>query len=206
MTVNSIVARLNRHTAPENLGGEALLWRITGILGESADRLFHTLCNELPWQQPTLKLYGQEHLVPRLTSWIGDPGVAYRYSGIEHRAVGWPSALSPLLARIEDLTGRRPNGALANLYRNGDDAMGWHRDNEPELGATPWILSYNLGAARDFAFREYGSSRQCCVMSLHHDQLLVMAPAVQKDFEHALPRRKRVRETRLNLTFREIVQ
>lgn len=206
MTVNSTVNHLNRHAAPVMLDGRALLWRITGVLGASAEPLFHTLCNQLPWQQPTLKLYGREHPVPRLTCWLGETGVAYRYSGIQHRATGWPDPLSPLLARLEALTGRRPNGALANLYRSGNDAMGWHRDNEPELGAAPWIVSYNLGASRDFAFRPYGSGRQSQVMLLCHDELLVMAPSVQRDFEHALPRRKRVREWRLNLTFREIVR
>ncbi|ASK33911.1 alpha-ketoglutarate-dependent dioxygenase AlkB family protein [Alloalcanivorax mobilis] len=205
MTVNSTEQRLNRHGTPLVLDGGARVWLITGLLGASATALFNTLCNQLPWRQPRLKLYGREHPVPRLTCWLGEAGVRYRYSGIDHHADGWPAALSPLLVALGECSGRHPNGALANLYRDGDDAMGWHRDNEPELGAAPWILSYNLGASRDFAFRRYGSGRQSHVLSLAHDSLLVMSPRVQQDFEHALPRRRRVVQPRLNLTFRDIV-
>ncbi|MDN5863038.1 MAG: alpha-ketoglutarate-dependent dioxygenase AlkB [Salinisphaera sp.] len=196
--------RLNDQTAPWVLDGAACLWLISPILGEPATALYHTLCNELPWRQPKLTLYGREHPVPRLTCWLGDAGVHYRYSGIDHRATGWPAPLAPLIAALHARTGRQPNGALANLYRDGADAMGWHRDNEPELGAHPWILSYNLGASRDFVLRRYGESRQSHRLSLEHDSLLVMSPAVQRQFEHALPRRRRVTTARLNLTFREI--
>lgn len=205
MAVNNDVQRLDNQTTPIILAGAARYWLISPLLGASATALFHTLCNELPWQQPRLKLYGREHPVPRLTCWLGEAGIAYRYSGIEQRATGWPAALAPVLEEVEKRTGQRPNGALANLYRDGDDAMGWHRDNEPELGEQPWILSYNLGAARDFAFRRYGEGRQSHLLRLDHDSLLVMSPPVQRDFEHALPRRRGVKEARVNLTFRHIV-
>jgi alkylated DNA repair dioxygenase AlkB len=205
MSVNSTIARLNSHTTSIDLGHGARLWLIPGVLGDAAEPLFHTLCNHLPWDQPRVRVFGREHPVPRLIGWVADHGVTYRYSGLTHEGQGWPPALDNLRDRVAELTGRRPNGALANLYRDGDDSMGWHRDNEPELGAHPWVLSYNLGAARDFAFRPYGSGRQSRVIPLEHDSLLVMSPQVQTHFEHALPRRRRVREPRLNLTFREIV-
>ena len=205
MTVNSTITRLNQHTAPIDLGHEARLWLIPGILGDAATALFHTLCNQLPWDRPRVRVFGREHPVPRLTCWVADQGVSYRYSGLTHEGRGWPPALDALRRRVTELTGRTPNGALANLYRNGDDSMGWHRDNEPELGAHPWVLSYNLGAARDFAFRPYGSGRQSRVIPLEHDSLLIMSPEVQIHFEHALPRRRRIQDARLNLTFREIV-
>lgn len=204
MAVNSTVKQLNNQATPKVLGGGACLWLITPFFGASATALYHTLCNELPWRQPRLTLYGREHAVPRLTCWLGDAGVRYRYSGIDQQASGWPAPLTPLIAALHARTGRRPNGALANLYRDGADAMGWHRDNEPELGARPWILSYSLGASRDFVFRRRGESRQSHRLSLEHDSLLVMSPAVQHDFEHALPRRRRVTTARLNLTFRDI--
>lgn len=205
ITVNSTITRLNERTVPIELGQGARLWLIHGVLGDAATPLFHTLCNHLPWDRPQVRVFGRAHLVPRLTCWVADHGVTYRYSGLTHEGQGWPAAMDNLRDRVAILTGRRPNGALANLYRDGDDSMGWHRDNEPELGAHPWVLSYNLGAARDFAFRPYGSGRQSRVIALEHDSLLVMSPEVQTHFEHALPRRRRVREPRLNLTFREIV-
>ena len=205
ITVNSTITRLNESTTAIELGQGARLWLIHGVLGEDAQPLFHTLCNHLPWDRPRVRVFGREHPVPRLTCWVADSGVRYRYSGLTHQGKGWPPALDTLRREVTALSGRRPNGALANLYRDGDDSMGWHRDNEPELGAHPWVLSYNLGAARDFAFRPYGSGRQSRVIALEHDSLLVMSPEVQTHFEHALPRRRRVREPRLNLTFREIV-
>ncbi len=205
ITVNSTITRLNERTAPIELGHGARLWLIHRVLADAAAPLFHTLCNHLPWDRPRVRVFGREHPVPRLTCWVADHGVTYRYSGVAHEGQGWPLTLDDLRDRVATLTERHPNGALANLYRDGDDSMGWHRDNEPELGAHPWVLSYNLGAARDFAFRPYGSGRQSRVIPLEHDSLLVMSPEVQTHFEHALPRRRRVREARLNLTFREIV-
>lgn len=183
----------------------AQVWLLHPVLGESSQSLFAQLCQQLPWQQPRVQVFGRYHRVPRLTCWLAEKEVNYRYAGLHHLGQGWPSAMASLRATITALTGRQPNGALANLYRHGDDSMGWHRDNEPELGPRPWVLSYNMGATRDFAFRRYGTRRQSHLISLEHDSLLVMAPSVQTYYEHALPRRRRVREARLNLTFRDIV-
>ena len=205
MTVNSSLSRQPPWPAPTELGQGARLWLFSSVLGDQATPLFHTLCNELPWESPTVRVFGREHPVPRQTCWLAAAGVRYRYSGLVHEGRGWPPALATLRQRLADLTGRDPNGVLANLYRDGDDTMGWHRDNEPELGPTPWVLSYNLGAARDFAFRRHGEHRQCHTLTLHHDDLLVMSPETQHHFEHALPRRRRVKAPRLNLTFREII-
>ena len=204
MSVNSSLACPPTWPTPTELGQDARLWLFSGVLGDHADALFHTLCNELPWERPRVRVFGRQHPVPRLTCWLADPGVRYRYSGLVHEGRGWPEALTTLRRRLGALTGRAPNGVLANLYRDGDDTMGWHRDNEPELGPMPWVLSYNLGAARDFALRRHGEHRQCRVLTLRHDDLLVMSPRVQHHFEHALPRRRRVDAPRLNLTFREI--
>lgn len=205
MTVNTTKNRLDSQVTPIDMDNGAFIWLLPDILGPGAWSLFQTLCQQLPWQQPQVRVFGRRHSVPRLTCWIADQGVGYHYSGISHLGIGWPAVMAPLRQRLTVLTGRHPNGALANLYRHGDDSMGWHRDNEPELGRDPWILSYNLGAERDFAFRQYGTSRQSHLITLQHDSLLVMSPQVQTHFEHALPRRRRVRDRRLNLTFREII-
>ena len=187
------------------LDGQATLWLWRGFLpAPMADDLQQQLASELAWAQPTVRVYGRDHPVPRLTAWFGDPGVRYRYSGLEHVASGWPHSLQPVLDRIMKTTGQPFNSALANRYRNGLDTMGYHSDDEPELGPQPWIASLSLGSQRDFVFRRRGSTRQYASIALPHNSLLLMHPAVQQHFEHALPRRKRVSGERINLTFRQV--
>ncbi len=191
-----------------DLSSDAQLHRWAGLMGPSqADRLLATLSQTLDWQQPKITVYGRQHPVPRLTAWHGDAGLRYRYSGHTHTARGWPAALLPIKTAVEQVTGKTFNSVLANLYRNGDDCMGYHSDNEPELGHAPWVASYNLGACRELTFRPKGpgSQRQCLSVPLHHDDLLLMSPGVQARFEHALPRRRNRPDPRINLTFRYII-
>ena len=171
MTVNSTITRLNQRTAPIDLGHEARLWLIPGILGDAATALFHTLCNQLPWDRPRVRVFGREHPVPRLTCWVADQGISYRYSGLTHEGRGWPPALDALRRRVTELTGRTPNGALANLYRDGDDSMGWHRDNEPEID-TASIASLSLGATRTFKIR-HRTTKEVVNVELAHGDLMV---------------------------------
>ena len=62
-----------------------------------------------------------------------------------------------LLARmrqdVEAATGYRYNSVLLNLYRDQHDSVGWHSDNERELGGDPVIASLSLGATRSFRLR-----------------------------------------------------
>ena len=188
--------------------GDATLHYWSGLMGQShADHALITLSQALDWRQPNITVYGRQHPVPRLTAWHGDAGLHYRYSGHTHIATGWLAALLPIKAEIEHINGKTFNSVLANRYRNGDDCMGYHSDNEPELGCTPWIASYNLGATRELTFRPKspGGRRQCFSLPLHHDSLLLMSPQVQAGFEHALPRRRNCPDPRINLTFRFIV-
>ena len=96
------------------------------------------------------------------------------------------------------------DACLANFYRNGQDYMGWHSDNEASLGPTPYIASLSLGAARDFIFR-HKQNKQRVAVALQHGDLLVMFGHCQRDWQHALPQRKRVTEPRINLTFRQMI-
>src|SRR5690606_5801874 len=107
-------------------------------------------------------------------------------------------------ALAEGLTGQHYNSVLANLYRNGLDHMGWHADDEAELGQTPWIASLSLGAERDFCLGRKGANRIALRLALPHNSLLLMAPQLQRHWQHSLPVRKRVQTARLNLTFRLI--
>ena len=168
--------------------------------------LMNELVSTLPWEQPSLQLFGRWHRIPRLQCWCGDAGMSYRYSGRRHDAHPWNAPLQTLRTLAQEYTGQRYNSVLVNLYRDGADSMGWHADDEASLGATPWIASWSLGAERDFTLRRRGSHGIEHVLPLQHGQLLLMSPAVQRDWQHALPRRRRVSAARLNLTFRYIVR
>uniref|UniRef100_A0A665UUD8 AlkB homolog 2, alpha-ketoglutarate-dependent dioxygenase n=1 Tax=Echeneis naucrates TaxID=173247 RepID=A0A665UUD8_ECHNA len=99
-----------------------------------------------------------------------------------------------------------------SLYKDGQDHMGEHRDDEKELDPICPIASVSLGAARDFIFRHRDargkqSSRQIepVRLELAHGSLLLMNPPTNTFWYHSLPVRKKVLLPRINLTFRRIV-
>lgn len=189
---------------PIQLDGETQLWLWQQVLPcDQAQQLLQHLRDSLPWEQPQLHLFGKHHPIPRLASWHGD--ASYRYSGKLFAPHPWTPELRQACHLAETLTGKRFNSVLCNLYRNGDDRMGWHADDEPELGASPWIASLSLGAKRDFCLKRKGEHQTFLRLALPHNSLLLMAPAVQQHWQHALPSRKREREARLNLTFRHLL-
>ena len=117
---------------------------------EVADRALDRCWLELEWSQRTIKLFGRQVMQPRLIAWYGDPQAVYCYSGLKLEPLPWHPLLLELKTHIEDLTGGRFNSVLANAYRNGRDSMGWHSDDERELGESPTIASVSLGAVRRF--------------------------------------------------------
>lgn len=176
------------------------LWLLPALLPpHTADSLLAELIAGLAWRQDTVRLYGRSHAIPRLHQWYGDPGCDYRWSGLSLTPLPWPHALAELRDAVIAAAGARFNCALANLYRDGRDAMGWHADDEPELGGI--VASVSLGAPRDLALRSRDGDRRLTV-PLPHGSLLVMADGCQQRWQHALPRRLRVTEPRVNLTFR----
>ena len=151
-------------------------------------------------------MFGREVDTPRLTAWYGDPGVSYAYSGAVHDARPWPPEVARLRDRLHDELGVRFNGVLGNLYRDGRDAMGWHSDDERELGPRPVIASVSLGAARRFRLRHRTSADAPSLdLPLQHGSLLVMRGDTQRCWRHCVPRTARTCSARVNLTFRRIV-
>lgn len=178
------------------------LWLWHDLMGSASAALLTSLVDDLPWQQPRIRLFGRTHPIPRLQCWMGDPEAHYRYSGLDLIPLPWHEGVHTVRKRIETVTGQAFNSVLLNLYRDGEDRMGWHSDDEAELGDEPWVASYSLGAARRFAFRRRGGTRTAHVLELAHDTLLLMGPEVQRNWQHALPVMKRVRTPRINMTFR----
>jgi alkylated DNA repair dioxygenase AlkB len=166
---------------------------------KEADQLFARLRADVAWEQHTITLYGRSVLTPRLTAWMGDG--PYRYSGIVNEPAPWPQALAALRERLRDELGVDFNSCLANLYRNGTDSMGYHSDNEPELGPRPTIASISLGDRRRFVLRQRTTGTRWS-WELGHGDLLVMRDESQSDYAHAVPKTSRPVGPRMNLTFR----
>ena len=110
--------------------------------------IHNRLLKELDWSEEHLQIYGKSVKAPRLMCWYGDPDAVYTYSGVTHTPLAWTDILLKLKQRLETVTGKEFNSMLANLYRDGNDSMGWHSDKEKELGTAPFIASLSFGDAR----------------------------------------------------------
>ncbi len=170
-----------------------------------ADRLFLALRDTTPWRQESIKLYGREIPLPRLTAWHGDGGVTYRYSGIANDPVPWTPALLEIKAAVERAAGAAFNGVLLNRYRTGLDGVAWHSDDEPEFGDDPVIASVSFGAARRFQLRHKARKELRAEVTLTHGSLLVMRGPTQRHWAHQVPKTKKPVGERINLTFRLVV-
>jgi len=165
---------------------------------------FRRLHSEIPWERHRLRLFGREVDSPRLSCWIGDADAVYTYSGTRFTPHPWSPACAELREEISVLCGERYNSVLGNLYRDGRDSMGWHSDDEAELGPQPCIASLSLGATRRFRLRHRCDPAQRLELDLASGSLLLMSGATQRNYRHDLPKSARVIEPRINLTFRRI--
>lgn len=156
------------------------------------------------WKQDIIKLYGKAIPLPRLTSWYGDSGRSYTYSGIKSQPNAWNKGLLYIKDKIEQLSGECFNSVLLNWYRDGGDHLSWHADDEKELGRNPVIASVNFGETRDFVIRKNDDNSVKITIPLKHGTLLLMRGELQHFWQHSVPKRKAVRSSRFNLTFRQI--
>lgn len=179
-------------------------WHRHWLPHAAADTLQRTLRDDVPWEVHKIRMFGRQVDSPRLSCWMGDPAARYRYSGTEFVPQPWHPALLPLRHQLSEFCGHAFNSVLLNRYRDGDDGMGWHSDNEPELGATPVIASVSLGAPRRFLLRRRDDHAKKAEVLLDHGDLLVMGGQTQRLYQHSLPKSARPLAERLNLTFRWI--
>lgn len=158
---------------------------------------------ELDWRQDRIRLFGRQLPIPRLQAWHGEPGCQYRYSGLTLAPRPWTPTLQVLRAAIEERLAADFNAVLANLYRDGSDSVGWHADDEPELGPEPLIASLSLGAPRRFCLRHRHSGERHD-LELPAGSLVVMGGSLQHHWLHALPKTRRPCGSRINLSFRQV--
>ena len=179
-------------------------WHRHWLPRDAADTLQRTLREDVPWEVHRIRMFGRQVDSPRLSCWMGDPAARYRYSGTEFVPQPWHPALLPLRDQLAAFCGHAFNSVLLNRYRDGDDGMGWHSDNEPELGPAPVIASLSLGAGRRFLLRRRDDHAKKAEVLLDHGDLLVMGGQTQRHYQHSLPKSARPLAERLNLTFRWI--
>ena len=170
-----------------------------------SDAYFAELLDLVEWTQQIIRIRGREVASPRLSAWYGDPDAHYSYSGLSLSPRPWLPVILELKTRVEAVCNSPFNSVLLNLYRDGADSMGWHSDDEPELGERPVIASLSLGATRRFRLRHRRrKDLEPVAIDLENGSLLIMAGDTQRCWKHQLPKSKRVAEPRVNLTFRNI--
>lgn len=169
-----------------------------------SEEVFERLRRDLDWRQLPVRMFGRAIPQPRLTDFRADQGVCYRYSGLALEASPWSADLAWMRQIVQERTGHRFNSVLCNLYRDGRDYMGWHADDEPELGPEPVIASLSFGACRRFLIKSRSGQGRQLEFKLESGSLLVMSGDLQHHWVHQLPRALGVHEARINLTFRNI--
>lgn len=170
-----------------------------------ADRYLAKLQTTLDWKLEPIRMFGKLVMQPRLTALYGNENRPYGYSGITMTPNSWTSELKEMKDSLQEFTGIEFTHVLCNYYRDGQDSMGWHRDNEAVLGNNPSIASVTFGATRIFQIRHYQTKAHKIEVPLNHGSLLMMSGESQHHWEHQIPKTKKVLGPRINLTFRKLL-
>ena len=213
-------------------------WLSTSSLSPLAPTLYDELRRQVAWEQTEIVLYGKKMRIPRLNAWYAEPQCGYTYSGKYFEPLPWlpllveikaavEKTLRPLLiegatqecATQEDVTQKEStpreifNSVLVNCYRDGQDSVAWHSDDEPELGNNPIVASLSLGADRQFQLRHKNYKQQVQHaqsgqykqnICLSNGDLLLMHGNMQHCWQHQIPKTKKAVGERINITFRKI--
>ena len=172
---------------------------------EESDKLLMNLKENIKWQQDQIKLYGKKVDLPRLTAYYGGNDKPYSYSGITMNPNPWNEVLLFIKNKIEEKAGVEFTSCLLNYYRSGKDSMGWHQDNEKELGQNPVIGSVSIGETRVFQLKHLQLKDLNTVqIPLKHGSFLLMRGSTQNHWKHCIPKTSKALNARINLTFRII--
>lgn len=183
--------------------GETILFPRFFVEADS-DSFFSRLKNEILWKHEPIKMFGKSVMQPRLTALYGDPNKLYGYSGIQMKPVQMSDFLLEIQKKVESQTGAVFTHVLLNYYRDGQDSMGWHRDNEAVLGLNPTIASVSFGESREFQIRHHSKKEIKFKISLDDGSLLIMGGSSQHHWEHQIPKTSKPKGARINLTFRKV--
>jgi len=188
-----------------NLQDASLVYYPDFLTKEVADEMYDVLLKDLNWEQHYIKLFGKTIAQPRLTALYSSKKETYTYSGLQLKPHPYPEELKKLNDLLSETTHEKFTHCLANLYRDGNDSMGWHADNEKELGKDPVIASLSIGGPRKFQLKHIKNPQLKHSLFLDHGSLLIMKGKTQEFWKHQLPKSKKITESRINLTFRTII-
>tara|TARA_X000000368_G_scaffold188944_1_gene149015 strand:+ start:913 stop:1512 length:600 start_codon:yes stop_codon:yes gene_type:complete len=171
---------------------------------EEANKILKELISSTPWKQEYINIMGKVSPIPRLTYWYSRDSKPYKYSGIKVQPIPYTKLITDIAKKIEDKTNLNFNSVLLNYYRDGNDSVSWHADDEKSLGSQVNIASISIGAERDFQFKRKDGNGERQKITLTNGSLLVMHSPIQEFWLHQIPKRKKINEPRVNLTFRYI--
>jgi alkylated DNA repair dioxygenase AlkB len=167
-------------------------------------QLFDELLHHISWENERVVMFGKEIITKRKVAFYSDPSIAYTYASRTKVGLPWKETLVTLKNMVESITKEKYNACLLNLYHNGEEAMGWHCDNEKEIVANSSIASLSIGASRKFSFK-HKVTKETISIQLENGSLLEMKGPIQQHWWHSLPKSKKVTESRINLTFRQML-
>jgi alkylated DNA repair dioxygenase AlkB len=170
-----------------------------------ASILYNILLDSIEWQRDIVKMFGKTHILNRKMAWYGDSDKKYSYSGISRSPISWTPELINIKQQCELSCLHSFNSCLLNYYQDGIQGMGWHADNEKELGNNPIIASVSLGAVRRFRCKHRISHHTIDIV-LEPGSLLIMKGSMQHNWVHTLPISKKIKDARINCTFRTIIE
>lgn len=170
---------------------------------KQSEYYFDQLLQNIQWENDKAIIFGKLIITKRKVAWYGDKPFEYTYSKTTKSALPWTKELLELKEIIENKTGEKFNSCLLNLYHNGDKGMAWHSDGEKDLKKNGSVGSLSFGAERKFLFK-HKKTKQTVSVYLEKGSLLVMKGTTQINWLHRLPPTKKVKKSRINLTFRII--
>ena len=172
----------------------------------SSKIILNNLHSNIKWTNDKVKMYGKSLILKRRVAWYADSGKSYTYSGLKKDPITFTKELNSIKAKVERKTNVVFNSVLLNDYENGQVGMGWHSDDEKELGKNPTIASLSFGASRDMLFKSKNNpSLKVIKILIENGSLLVMKGKTQHFWQHSIPKRLKVKQRRINLTFRTIL-
>ena len=172
--------------------------------------VYEELKNTIPFKQETSIVFGKEYLQKRLQCLLGEESKTYTYAGIERHPEPMTDTLTNIMNKVQkivqtiDKEHPKYTSVLSNYYRDGQDKIDKHSDNEKDLIKNSIISSVSLGSDRDFDIYDKSTNKRIKRITLKGGSLLLMGRNSQKKTKHAIPQQKEITEGRINLTYRAI--